>query len=76
MASVRGSCRQLAGELADRWRLRATAVENGGAAKPLYEMTPEEWRAHNRGLWEARLPRVRRPMTIQEWISGQYENEA
>jgi len=50
-------------------------MENGGAAKPLHEMTAEEWRAHTRGLWESRLPQARRPMTIKEWIAGRYEDD-
>ncbi|NUR02554.1 MAG: hypothetical protein HOY79_40280 [Streptomyces sp.] len=51
-------------------------VENGGAAKPLHEMTSEEWRAHARGVWEAAgMPQARRPMTINEWIAGRYEDD-
>jgi hypothetical protein len=49
-------------------------MENGGAAKPLHEMTAEEWRAHTGGLWAGRMPQFR-PMTVNEWIAGRYEDD-
>lgn len=64
-AAVDEAVRQSVGQVA----------ENGWAAKPLHEMTAEEWRAHTRGLWESHLPQARRPMTIKEWIAGRYEDD-
>ncbi|MFF2933535.1 hypothetical protein [Streptomyces mirabilis] len=54
----------------------AAPAEPVQPGKPLYEMTAEEWRAYTQEAWTQRLPQVRRPMTINEWIASGYEDEA
>ncbi|MBW8796377.1 MAG: hypothetical protein JF597_23100 [Streptomyces sp.] len=44
-------------------------------AKPLHEMSPEEWDAHRRTYWEAAMPTRSRTLTISDLIGRRYDGD-